>query len=63
MNHDVMSDGSCSCGATKSCPSCGGPLNLIGYDGEDRYGFGHIWDMDCRYCPEPTWIEEDFRGG
>lgn len=46
-----MEDGSCSCGARKLCPKCFGNYELIGYDNEPRYGFGHVWDTDCRFCP------------
>ncbi len=62
MMHDVMPDGSCSCGAHKKCPACGGPLAYIGYDNEPTYGVGHVWDPECLRCDEPVFPEEE-RGG
>lgn len=52
MTHDILEDGSCSCGALKSCRRCGAPMKLIGYDNEPRYGVGHVWDTECAHCDD-----------
>lgn len=62
MSHDTMPDGSCSCGARRSCLDCNAPLRLLGYDIEERYGFGHVWSTcesePCNPTPPSTSEEE-----
>lgn len=51
MTHDVLPDGTCSCGRVKACPVCDASLVMIGYDSDPRHGFGHIWG-ECTNCPQ-----------